>query len=352
MDLQNYPRSRKSKRIQQPEALDTKTCSTFPVMACSSFVPVSMSDGQVLPLQLLNYFFCVEEFNYKAGPTHCDGRQWASGRGTGTGTARLRATCILNAASGWHQLNPADWGRQGRAIVRFQSRSGRCQWTSWPEAGAERDLRRRSDVKSQIHRQERAQSSYKHNHFHVPYPVFGVCTLAVQWECMRTVCRSSRVRSLFASFLNLDQQRYELVCTGMYWYVPVWTSMYRYIHVCTGMCQYVLVYTCRLQYIPVWKSTHIHLLVCSSMYCYELVWTSTYWYIPAFTLISYTLMPSFPVTRHITVQGSTMKYPKVLYTWITTVQQGRRQYKALYLDVPPYTVVIQVYRTFGYSVPQ
>jgi hypothetical protein len=51
MDLQNYPRSRKSKRIQQPEALDSKTCSTFPG---SSFV--RMSDGQVLPLQ---FFLCV-----------------------------------------------------------------------------------------------------------------------------------------------------------------------------------------------------------------------------------------------------------------------------------------------------
>jgi hypothetical protein len=61
MDLHNHPRSRKSKRIQQPEALDSKTCSTFPVMAASSFV--RMSDGQVLPLQLLKYIFCVEGFN-------------------------------------------------------------------------------------------------------------------------------------------------------------------------------------------------------------------------------------------------------------------------------------------------
>jgi hypothetical protein len=45
MDLQNYSRSRKSKRIQQPEAaLDSKTCSAFPEMAAgSSFV--RMSDG-------------------------------------------------------------------------------------------------------------------------------------------------------------------------------------------------------------------------------------------------------------------------------------------------------------------
>jgi hypothetical protein len=37
-----------------------------------------------------------------------------------------------------------------------------------------------------------------------------------------------------------------------------------------------------------------------------------------------------------------MKYPKVLYTWITTVQQGRRQYKALYLDVPPCMYLLMV----------
>jgi hypothetical protein len=45
-----------------------------------------------------------------------------------------------------------------------------------------------------------------------------------------------------------------------------------------------------------------------------------------------------------------MEYPKVLHTWITTVQQGRRQYKAVYLDVPPCTVVIPVYGTFGYCI--
>jgi hypothetical protein len=57
MDLQNYPRSRKSNRIQQPEALDSKKCSTFSGMAASSFV--RMSDEQVLPLQYFNIVFQV-----------------------------------------------------------------------------------------------------------------------------------------------------------------------------------------------------------------------------------------------------------------------------------------------------
>ncbi len=68
-----------------------------------------------------------------------------------------------------------------------------------------------------------------------PYPVCGVCTLAVQWECMQTVCRRSRVRNPFAFFSNLNQHTYELVCTGMYSYVPVCTSMYQYVCVHTGM---------------------------------------------------------------------------------------------------------------------
>ncbi len=74
-----------------------------------------MSDEQVLPLQYFNIFFVskglierpaqhtvaasVEFFSIKLVCV-CDGRQWAPGQGTGTGTARLRDTCILNAASG------------------------------------------------------------------------------------------------------------------------------------------------------------------------------------------------------------------------------------------------------------
>jgi hypothetical protein len=57
MDLQNYPRFRKSNRTQ-PEALDSKTSSTFPVMAGSSFW--RMSDEQVLPLQYFNIFFVLK----------------------------------------------------------------------------------------------------------------------------------------------------------------------------------------------------------------------------------------------------------------------------------------------------
>ncbi len=45
-----YPRNRKSNRIQQPDALGSISCPTFPVMADSSFKYISV--GQVLPLQV------------------------------------------------------------------------------------------------------------------------------------------------------------------------------------------------------------------------------------------------------------------------------------------------------------
>jgi hypothetical protein len=65
----------------------------------------------------------------------------------------------------------------------------------------------------------------------VTHPVSGVCTLAAQWESMRIVCKRSRVQNPFVSFLNPDQERYELVYTGMYWYVPVCFSMNGYMQV-------------------------------------------------------------------------------------------------------------------------
>ncbi len=251
MDLQNYPRSRKANRIQQPEALDSKTFSTFS----------TMSDGQVLPLQLFNYFFCVEEFNWKAGPTHCDGRQWTPGLGTGTGTARLKVTCILNAASAWLQLNPADCGRQGRAAG--------LSWdhNSNPDPGGGRHGWGRSGTCA-VDPTSRARYTGRNMHNYdintnisvAPYPVFGVCTLVVQWECMRTVCRRSRARIPFAFFFNLDQHRYELGCTGMYSYVPVCTSMNQYVWLHTSMYWYVLVctslYLLVTLYTSMYKYTH------------------------------------------------------------------------------------------------
>ena len=60
MDLQEYPRNRKSKRKQQPEALDSKICSTFPVMVGSLLV--LMPNQQVLPLQYFNFFVTIKKF--------------------------------------------------------------------------------------------------------------------------------------------------------------------------------------------------------------------------------------------------------------------------------------------------
>jgi hypothetical protein len=61
MALQKYPRNRKLKRKQQPETLDSKICSTFPVMAGSL---VRMPDQQVLPLQFFCFLFFVPKGFY------------------------------------------------------------------------------------------------------------------------------------------------------------------------------------------------------------------------------------------------------------------------------------------------
>jgi len=73
MDLQKYPRNRKSKRKQQPEALDSKICSTFPVMAGSLLV--RMSHQQELPLQYFNFFLCPKVLIEKPAHPVRDGRQ-------------------------------------------------------------------------------------------------------------------------------------------------------------------------------------------------------------------------------------------------------------------------------------
>jgi hypothetical protein len=189
---------------------------------------------------------------------------------------------------------------------------------------------------------------------------------------MRTICRRSGVQNQFASFLNPDQERYELVCFGMYWYVPVsfsmnwyelvctdiyllvtvYSSMYKYTHSPVSMRQYVLVCTGMYWYVPVCFSMNWYELVCTdihlqvtvysgmykythspvSMKPYVLVCTGMYHYIPVHTRIyqhllwfpihQFRLSPLLDTWRYIKVHGSTWKYPKVMYTWIMKVQQG------------------------------
>ena len=148
----------------------------------------------------------------------------------------------------------------------------------------------------------------------VTHPVSGVCTLAVQWESMRIVCRRSWVQNLFASFLNPDQERYELVCFGMCWYVPVCFSMNCYELVCTDIYLLVTVY--------------------SSMYKYTHSPVSMRQYVPAFTLISNSPIPSFPVTRYITIHQSTWKNMAVPKSPVYLDYEGTSRYKAVQGLVP------------------
>ncbi len=157
---------------------------------------------------------------------------------------------------------------------------GGLSWDSNPDPGGGRHGRRRGlsgtgavDPTSRARYTGRNMHNYyiSTNILVAPDPVFGVCTLAVQLECMRTVCRISGFKThlhFFRTLISIGMNWNVLVswCTGMYQFERAWTSMYGYIQVCTDMCKYVLVYTCRLQYIHVCTSTHIHLLVGSSVY--------------------------------------------------------------------------------------
>jgi hypothetical protein len=104
-----------------------------------------------------------------------------------------------------------------------------------------------------------------------PQHIFGVevCTPVVQGYVLREVCRRSRVRDLFALFLNA----YNTDCTRMYSYVLVYTSLC--IHD-IFIIQFMQVQTSMYWYIPVYTINAMSLF---SVYWYILVRTSTNRYI-------------------------------------------------------------------------
>ena len=181
MDLQNYPRSRKSKRIQQPEALDSKTCSTFPEMAGSSFV--RMSDGLALPLQLLKYFFvskCLIERPAQHIVTAASGPR-AETLALVLPDSELPAFWTLHLDDirvNWTQ-----------PTVGLGDKGG-LSWDSNPDAGCGRHGRRRRgrsgtgavDPTSSVRYTGRIMHNVNidTNISIVTHPVSGVCTLAVQ----------------------------------------------------------------------------------------------------------------------------------------------------------------------------
>jgi hypothetical protein len=63
MDLQYYPRNRMSNRLQKSDAQESKKFSTFPLMAGSSFVRISVE--QELPLKSFDIFLYTKDFFIK-----------------------------------------------------------------------------------------------------------------------------------------------------------------------------------------------------------------------------------------------------------------------------------------------
>ena len=105
-------------------------------------------------------------------------------------------------------------------------------------AGAELDRRRRSVIKSQVHRQ-----IYEYKYIYIPKTeicisrISSVHAYSVAGKYAHSMQRITGSRPV-CTFL---EPWYVLVCSGMFWYVLVCACMYVYIHFCTGMYWYVLV---------------------------------------------------------------------------------------------------------------
>ena len=121
-----------------------------------------------------------------------------------------------------------------------------------------------------------------------------VCTPVVQGYVLREVCRRSRVRDLFALFLNA----YKTYCTRMYSYVLVYTTLY--IHD-IFIIQFMLVQTSMYWYILVCTSTYQYILL---MPCHCSVCTGTYSFVPVQT-DTFFILPVGNRRCHDMVQGST-----------------------------------------------
>ncbi len=61
MDSQNYPRNRTSNRIHQPEALDSKTCPTYPLMRSGHSIPFQSNREYLFKFSII--FFFVQKKN-------------------------------------------------------------------------------------------------------------------------------------------------------------------------------------------------------------------------------------------------------------------------------------------------
>ena len=120
---------------------------------------------------------------------------------------------------------------------------------------------------------------------------------------------------------------------------------------------YCYIPTCE-NHILVCTSTHNHLFVCDSMYWYVLVCASMYQHVLVYTSIysdfqfTNSVFPRYSIhddtSKYMEVHGSTQK-SCIPGLWRYIKAQGStRPCTLMYLYLPSCTVIIQVYRTFGY----
>ncbi len=146
-----------------------------------------------------------------------------------------------------------DVAMQAWAIVKCQSGSVLAGGPAGPgRAGAELDRRRRSVIKSQVHRQ-----IYEYKYIYIPKAEICISRISTVHaysvagnyaHCMQRITGLRPVCTFLESL-------YVLVCSGMYWYVPVCTHTYISVLECTGM------------YLSYWKFWYEP--VCSGTYRYN-----------------------------------------------------------------------------------
>ncbi len=132
LDWQKYPWNRKSITIQQPETLESKTCSAFPVMVDD--LRLHSFDIE-LPLR---FFFCAKGFNLGTSPhiVFCNGVE----------SGFMARVCTFAWASAWPEV--ALNSDKAHGTCRCKHGTGKqsqlefkCQWPAtlkwlWPPSCA------------------------------------------------------------------------------------------------------------------------------------------------------------------------------------------------------------------------
>ena len=302
MDLQKYPRNRQSKRKQQPEALDSKICYTFPVIAGSSFVRMQINRCYLFNFCFFFVFLCPKVLIEKPAHTereHCQTQSYLHFE-----SCHFK---LMTWSESSLQVEPSwRWEIPVQVQVtrfRFHCRTQTGQLSIllhchtalyplvlfWIQGGTRRykavklvqgGTRQYQKVPYPwIVRYKEVHDGTKALYRLVPhYPGVRDFLVLPCTTWYRLVSRRGQ-----GSMRENQKLRYMLVCTSTYLDILVRTDSYQscksiywfiLLHILTN--QYVLVHTSTDKYIAAYTSTYQYIPVYTGMYWYVLVCSCTY----------------------------------------------------------------------------